>query len=406
MGWPFNPAKMHMAESGSATTGNPRRPSSPWRDLAKVAMFLLVVGSAILLWTWSERPEQTTPSRPPLSAGKRDLGGGYVGNQSCRDCHPGEYAAHGRSGHNRTLRPAGSGPEARRLDGRRFPDPGEPDIAWSYAVRDGRLAATRSRGGVMDAPIPLDYALGSGQHATTFVTLTGEDTGRRGGLEHRLTYFAHSGSLGLTPGQPKASASGPSPYGWVLTLRQLQDCFDCHATRTSAGPSGPLDVTAMIPNVSCERCHGPGQSHVDKARAGSPAEDLAMILGPDGDALSEVRSCGKCHRLPDQFHPRELRPENAVLARFPSVGLLQSKCYVESRGGMRCATCHDPHARVSHEATAYQETCLSCHRAAPQATCPASPSSGCIECHMPKRDVGRGLRFTDHWIRFPAGRSP
>ena len=98
--------------------------------------------------------------------------------------------------------------------------------------------------------------------------------------------------------------------------------------------------------------------------------------------------------------------DNDVLARFPSVGLLQSKCYTASQGALRCTTCHDPHARVTHDAAVYQNACLSCHKTTPQKTCSVSPQSGCVACHMPPREVGRGLKFTDHWIRASAGKVP
>jgi formate-dependent nitrite reductase cytochrome c552 subunit len=43
--------------------------------------------------------------------------------------------------------------------------------------------------------------------------------------------------------------------------------------------------------------------------------------------------------------------------------------------------------------------CLSCHRGAGRAVCPVSAESGCVGCHMPRRDSGQGFLFTDHWIR-------
>jgi hypothetical protein len=396
-----------MAHPGSAALGGTGPRPSPWWDLAKVATFFLLGGFALFLWIRNIVKEDRTRSKVVARAsGGPSLDERYVGAHSCRECHPGEYAAHSLSGHNRTLRPAGSGPLARLLDGQRVADPEKPGIAWTYAVRDGRLFVTRSGGGDLGPVVPIDFALGSGQHATTFVTLARGEPGKRLGLEHRLTYFACSKSLALTPGQHEFSKLGQSPYGYVLTPGQVQDCINCHSTRTSAREPKVLDVETMIPNISCERCHGPGRSHVEKARNGTPAEGLGMLLGPGGDASSEVRSCGTCHRLAHKFSPSEIRPDNVVLARFPSVGLMQSKCYTASRGALGCTTCHDPHSRVSHEQIMYQDVCLSCHRAAPQQTCPVSPRSGCIACHLPRRQVGRGLEFSDHWIRVPAGGPP
>jgi hypothetical protein len=396
-----------MAKPRWAVPGHTLPQPSPWRDLAKVAMFFLVVVAAMVLWIRSlPREEKARSSQVVRAANGPAPPEMFVGARACADCHPGEYAAHSLSGHNRTLRPAGSGPLARLLDGQCVADPEEPDITWTYAVRDGRFFVMRTAGGVSGPPIPIDFAVGSGQHATTFVSeLRAGEPGKRLGLEHRLTYFAHSKSLALTPGQHKFSKSGQSRYGYLLTPELMQDCINCHSTRTSARGPKVLDVETMIPNISCERCHGPGRSHVEKARSGAPSESLRTLLGPDGDASTEVRFCGICHRLPHQFSPSEIRPGNTVLARFPSVGLMQSKCYTASRGALRCTSCHDPHSRVSHEPILYENACLSCHRAAPQDTCSVSPESGCIACHMPKRQVGRGLEFSDHWIRKPAGPS-
>ncbi len=393
-----------MAQSESAALGGTPRRSSPWRDLAKVVAFFLFTGFALILWIKSlPTKDQGRSKRVVKTAGGPIPADMYIGAYACRECHPGEYAAHNMSGHDRTLRPAGSGPLARLLDGQRVADPEKPGITWAYAVRDRRLFVARSGDEGSHTPIAIDFAIGSGQHATTFVTLARGERGKRPGLEHRLSYFAHSRSLGLTPGQHESSKLGQSRYGYWLTPEVIQDCINCHSTRTSARDPKVLDVETMIPNVSCERCHGPARSHVEKAYNGTPAEGLSMLLGPGCDAPSEVQSCGTCHRLPRHFPPSEIRPENVVLARFPSVGLTQSKCYSASQGALRCTSCHDPHARVSHEQIMYQDVCLSCHRAAPRRTCSVSPRSGCVACHMPKRTVGRGLQFSDHWIRIPVG---
>ena len=130
-----------------------------------------------------------------------------------------------------------------------------------------------------------------------------------------------------------------------------------------------------------------------------------MPHGPDwATAGEQMRLCGKCHRLPEMIQPAgSIRPGNRALARFPSVGLLQSACYARSDGRMRCTTCHDPHARTSTDRAAYEAACLECHGESSKAECPVSPRTGCVECHMPKHDVGHGMRFTDHWIRAESG---
>jgi hypothetical protein len=323
----------------------------------------------------------------------------YVGARTCRECHPGEAALHDRSGHARTLRPAGSVRVARAIDGQSTEDAEFPGAFWSYTLRDGLLDAERVAGD-RRASYRLDYALGSGQHAVTFVSLVGRDTdGRSISREHRLTYFAHRQGLGITPGQrPARDVSGGAVEGRYLNADETRLCLGCHATRLSRADPGGLDVATMIPNVSCERCHGPGRAHVEAARRGLP--DLSMPFGHGEEpAEAQVRLCGQCHRLPENVPPDELRPERSVLPRFQPVGLMQSRCYTRTPGGLSCSTCHDPHARTARDRPAYEAICLSCHQSAPRAVCSVSPRSGCLDCHMPRRETGNGMRFSDHWIR-------
>ena len=83
---------------------------------------------------------------------------------------------------------------------------------------------------------------------------------------------------------------------------------------------------------------------------------------------------------------------------------MQSACYTRSGGALSCSTCHDPHARASSDVPAYEAVCLSCHgpgSKSKQVACPISPAAKCIDCHMPRRELGGNSRFTDHWIRKP-----
>ena len=80
------------------------------------------------------------------------------------------------------------------------------------------------------------------------------------------------------------------PVGVTDTMK----CFRCHCTLTSRHGRDRLDLDELMPNVSCERCHGPGRSHIEAARRGAPAEELIMPLGPErvkfrlGTALTSV----------------------------------------------------------------------------------------------------------------------
>jgi hypothetical protein len=354
---------------------------------------------------------------------------GYVGARTCRECHPGESALSARSGHSRTLWPAKAGPNPNPivawLDGKTWKDPEIPEVAWSYHVRDGSLVAEVTAMGRTETH-PLDYGFGSGTHGVTFVALqpAAEPGLDPPGIEHRLSYFAADRRLGITPGQERPEGASDRttkerhdvPMGNPLTPDRIQQCFGCHSTLTSTVASNRLEPATLIPNVSCELCHGPGRSHVEAARRGET--ELAMRFGRDRvEASVEVGFCGGCHRLPRVVVSSKLRPDNPDIVRFQGVGISLSSCYADGLTGLRCTSCHEPHSRVSTDGTAYEAVCLSCHgadsRAAPKPKpppCPVSPGTNCLDCHMTRRAVGGNGTFTDHWIRkpepAPAGMGP
>jgi hypothetical protein len=308
------------------------------------------------------------------------------------------------------MSPAGRRTLSRRLDGASIVDPELPDVVWSYRYRDGQLHIARRARGKVEECI-AEYAFGSGHHATTFVSVI--DPSVPAILEHRLTYYTQPGVLGLTPGhETKPPPPGLTPMGGVPPPRDARSCFGCHATQLSAGGDQRIDEQTMIPNVSCERCHGPARAHVLAARRGATEAQLALPFGVDRYTSPELlQFCGSCHRHPAGPHPEQIRRGDPVLARFQPIGLMLSKCYRSSQGALSCVTCHDPHARASDDRAGYDAICLKCHGAsaspagakpgapAAGALCPVSPRERCVECHMPRVDVGHELLLSDHWIR-------
>ncbi len=390
---------MAVPDPGPPHDSPPAR-SSAWEAPAIGLAFVLAIAG--LAWWLLYEPAPETGRSKFERAEVDPRYALYVGDRSCRECHPGESAAHSRSGHSRTFRPAAKVDSARGLDGRIVADPEKPGVTWRFVFRDGRLATVRDEAGRLER-YEIEYVLGSRRHASTFVSLLDRDPTSPVLLEHRISDFAELNGLGLTPGQAVVAKSpGNTPHGHVINPTNTLKCLGCHATTTSnRGPSF-LDEATMIPNISCERCHGPAKNHVEAARRGAIGEALAMRpAGPDGGKTAEdrMRACGECHRTPELVPPAEIRVDNAVLVRHQPVGLMQSACFLKSEGKLDCSTCHDPHSRVSTDRAAYQAQCLACHGKADQAHCPVSPLDGCVGCHMPRRDVGRGMIMSDHWIR-------
>ena len=400
---------MPAVESAEGPGARPDRP--PAAEAAVIGVLTLVLIAGLYWWVGRGAPRPDEPAVRPLGS---EASGGrlseFMGDRACAECHPGESASHQRSGHAHTLRKPDEVRMTRRIEGRTVRDPEFPDTTWSFDRRDGKFSAERRAGDDVERFI-VDFVFGSGEHAATFLTLTDRDPRHPSGLEHRLTYYPRSDSFGVTPGQKSDAPEGRlTPAGRAHGAAEVVHCFGCHTSTTSAEDPNVLDTATMIPNITCERCHGMGRTHVEAARRGET--DLAMGFGSGRwTADGQMRLCGQCHRYPGvlegvgahQVHPSKVRADNPEIVRFQPIGLMQSACYVKSKGGLSCVTCHDPHRRASKDRNAYEAVCLSCHKVPSRSVCRVSPASGCVGCHMPARDAGQGVMFTDHWIRSREG---
>jgi predicted CXXCH cytochrome family protein len=287
----------------------------------------------------------------------------------------------------------------------------------------------------------VDFIVGSGNHMRTYVHRNADGTL----LELPLAWYAEKGGYwALNPGYDAPDY----PYA----RRQIAyDCMFCHNAYPQTPPGHdrlgdrPVYSGKLPEGIDCQRCHGPGQKHVDTASApGSKSASIrAAILNParlDNDRQLEV--CAQCHLKTTEFRlPHAIkryqrpdfsyRPGEPLLSfvltfdeapgphrdpRFETASAVSrmraSQCFLKSKGALKCTTCHDPH-NIQHGTEAaqrYDNVCRQCHAATFGAEVasgrhPAAP--GCIDCHMPKRrtDDIVHMAVTDHLIQrnIPAG---
>ncbi len=299
---------------------------------------ILVAGVVIAqYWPWrpdaERRPDSRSSSVLTSSTGSaQERTAKYVGQASCSECHPGESALQRRSGHARTLGLAAQSPIIEWLNGKSKSDPNYPDIQWSYQVRDKRLVVDRTRGVGTDSLL-LDYAVGSGKHGVTFVAVQdGKTESGPTGIEHRVSYLASSPRLAITPGQEGSQrdphdsvAAERVGFGHRMGVDQLRQCFGCHSTVTSTAAPGLLDIATLLPNVSCERCHGPAGDHVDAAQGRNRLDHA------DGTRTCTTRGRGQSVRpmpsgspigLRTVDQPRQSRDRPVSRCRHNDVGVL------------------------------------------------------------------------------------
>jgi predicted CXXCH cytochrome family protein len=282
----------------------------------------------------------------------------------------------------------------------------------------------------------IDFVLGSGNHARTYLHLTGRNTLQ----QLPLGWYAEKGGYwAMNPGYDRADYQG--------STRVIHyECMFCHNAYPRI-PDGHGDRGAEaqyrqpIPTgIDCQRCHGPGQRHVEAAgRAGAKPEEIrGAIVNPSRlSPEREMEVCLECHLettsrlLPHSLQRLDRAPFSYVpgqaLAGFrlsfdrapgknsdfevahAAYRLRESHCFLKSAGKLRCTTCHDPHniPRGEAAATHYNGVCRGCHPAAMEPITAHAGAANCVGCHMPRRRTDDAIHIvmTDHKIvrRPPAG---
>jgi Cytochrome c554 and c-prime len=273
---------------------------------------------------------------------------------------------------------------------------------YSYQIvrKDTRSIYTVSDG-VNTISEPILYCFGRGRAGQTYVI---QHTGVL--YECRVSYYQTIQELDLTIGQATAiPASLEEALGRRLSGTEALDCFGCHAPSAVSGHR--LRLENLVPGVTCEACHGPGERHI--AAVNSRDSKGPQIFNPrtlDSITLSQ-EFCGTCHRgfLQVMQMPAQGGLQNV---RFQPYRIFNSKGHNQFDSRISCIACHDPHDKLQHEASFYDSKCLACHLSNPKQAktemrtaraCPVGTQK-CAACHMPKVEIpGTHTSFTDHWIR-------
>jgi tetratricopeptide (TPR) repeat protein len=288
---------------------------------------------------------------------------------------------------------------------------------------------------------PVDYILGSGNHARTFLSRTTANTL----IELPLGWYAEKGGYwAMNPGYDRPHHDG---FRRPITY----DCMFCH----NAYPQIPADnvqpfadavYTGPLPEgIDCQRCHGAGIRHAQLAgtKGTKPEAIRAAIVNPARLSTErQMEGCMVCHLettsfpLPNAlqrferaaFSYRPGEPLAGFLLNFdhaPDAGredkfeivnaayrLRRSACFLKSANKLLCTTCHNPHdiPRAEKADQHYTAACRRCHAQAFDRIVQAgqhTTANGCVACHMPKRRTEDVVHVvaTDHFIqrRLPPG---
>jgi Cytochrome c554 and c-prime len=255
--------------------------------------------------------------------------------------------------------------------------------------------------GVTTISEPILYCFGQGVTGQTYVLR------HKGTIyESRISYFQALRNLDFTVGQTRlVPTSVEDAVGRPVGLNEIKECFSCHSA--GAVSKSQLQLDGLVPGVSCEACHGPGEKHLAAVRAKN-FKDL-QIFNPANLSAHELSQefCGACHI---SFDTAMLLPGQGGMnnIRFQAYRIFNSPGHNKIDDRVSCVACHNPHEQLKQEASFYDSKCLACHLTSPgeartvrrtAAACPVS-TKNCVTCHMPKVEIpGMHFGFTDHWIR-------
>ena len=319
----------------------------------------------------------------------------YVGSAKCAQCHADKVSTQRNTPMAHALEPI---PDCEILiqnsrltfrNGR-----------YSYQIaRQGNRSIYTVSDGENRVSEPLLYCFGN-KIAQTYLF-------RRDGVlyETRVSYYQQIRKLDFTVGQPHRVPTSPAEaMGRALSPGEVRECFGCHAPGSIDGPQ--LRLEGLVPGVTCESCHGPGEKHVAAAATGSKNLQIFNPGRMDANGLSQ-EFCGACHRSFDQVM---LMPGQGGLnnIRFQPYRIFNSRGHETSDPRISCRACHDPHRELQHDARSYDSKCLSCHLSNAReartekrkADACGVADQRCVTCHMPKLEIPEThASFTDHWIR-------
>ena len=407
-----------------------------WWILATASVALL--GGAAIWY-----PRSRSKPIPPSPSGQRSAG--YVDSSACSECHADVAKTYQNTGMARTFhRP---NVETVIEDFKRANQFVHKVSGLTYTMteRDGKFYMRRSaigsdgkEAGVLEEQI--DYVVGSGNHARTYLRRT-----RQGRLvEMPINWYLEKGGFwNMSPGFD--GPDQPDLHGAVSA-----ECIFCHTAYPLDDDRKTQDDEQVFPStlpegIDCQRCHGPGAAHIAAAHAkGSVDQIYKTIVNPS--KLSRDRQlevCMECHletsarHIPnsirnygrdlDSYRPGEPLADYKTYFERPkdpndfgfetahaSYQLPRSMCFQKSQ--MTCLTCHNPHDIPRGQAATrhYVEVCQSCHASTKDLAQDAAhkgvviqTDSNCLTCHMPKRrpEASVHVVLTDHWIqrRLPPG---
>lgn len=259
-----------------------------------IAVVLAITITTVLNAMWDTPPPANRPIKVPVND--------YVSADSCRSCHPGNYASWHTSFHRTMTQVAKRENFAADMDG----------LELSYAKTDYRVERKGDTYRVLTKPTgtpasaygdPRDIVLLTGSH--NFQVCWVETTDKQGGRKLGQFPFGYIIADKIWTPMTQTFLAPPNIESYYSDGDWNNGCINCHTTngRSRPTPAGGYDSEVSDFGISCESCHSGGKEHIAANR--NPLRRFGLHLSDKGDKTianpakmdgpAASLACGQCH---------------------------------------------------------------------------------------------------------------
>ncbi|MBX7109687.1 MAG: tetratricopeptide repeat protein [Chitinophagales bacterium] len=351
----------------------------------------------------------------------------YVGMNSCKTCHRQIYETFMATGMGKSWDMASPAKSSGKFDSHNVVYDPYKNFYYQPFWKDSLLYIMEYRLEGKDTIYKriqqITYIVGSGQHTNSHLWQV------NGFLyQAPLTFYTQKGVWDLPPGFEDGLSTR---WNRMISV----ECMNCHNMYPDFDTTSENRFAVIKSGIECERCHGPGEVHVNEKLKGitvhtDTAIDYTIVNPAKLSRDMQVELCQRCHlqgisvlnsgktmfdfkpgqplnSVMNVFMPRYKGGDGKFIMASHADRMKQSQCYLHSQ--MTCLTCHDPHLSVKvTPPDRFNTACASCHSNSNNG-CKLSSmqrmaaKNNCYECHMPVSETLDIPHVTvhDHRVQVP-----
>ena len=304
----------------------------------------------------------------------------YVGMEKCAACHFEQYNSFIQTGMGKSIRPALRKHSFLPLSTELY----DSILNLHYHTYFNNDSLYINEYHIVDGDTlnlfntKIDYIIGSGHHTNSHLY------SNNGYLyQVPLTFYTQDSILDFPPGFENNQNTR-------FSRKMGLECIACHNAYPDFVLGSENKYNYIPEGIDCERCHGPGEVHMNRIKEGHIIDTSLYIdnsiINPS-KLSSELQNdlCARCHlqgntvlkdnksffdfrpgmflkEVMDVYLPRYSNSNDEFIMASHVDRMQLSKCYTSSNESLSCISCHNPHLSVKKMPNDFfNKKCLDCH---------------------------------------------